>query len=63
MKRNQFVATKLRVYSLHELRIRFAKTLTSELAVSFAKRPPAWPTKRNSEIFLTPIADISCRAR
>jgi hypothetical protein len=49
---------KPRVDSLREYWRRFEKTLASELAVSFAKRPPAWPTKRNSEIFLTPIADI-----
>jgi len=49
---------KLRVDSLHELRSRFEKTLSSELSDAFAKRLPAWLTNRTPEIFLTPIAGI-----
>ena len=49
--------------SLHELRSRFEKTLASELADAFAKRLPAWLTKLTPLIFLTPIEDISRRAR
>jgi hypothetical protein len=50
---------KLRVDSLHELRSRFEKTLSSELADAFAKRLPAWLAKRNPEIFLTFIEEIA----
>jgi len=54
---------KPRVDSLPECWSRFEEPLASELAISFAKRLPAWQANRNLVISHCPIADISRRAR
>jgi hypothetical protein len=46
-----------------ECLIRFVKPLAIKLADAFTKRLTAWPSKLNPLIFLTPIEDISRRAR
>jgi hypothetical protein len=54
---------KLRVDSLHELRSRFEKTLSSELADAFAKRLPAWLTNLAPQRFSLLPLQAFCAVR